>query len=76
VLLFLRRYKKNAKIVTMMTAAATPTPIPAAAPLESDEDVLVFGVEVVLVADVGADVAGVVNAGIEEDEDEVVAITL
>lgn len=69
----------------MRTAAAAPTPIPAAAPPESPEDVLAPGVDVVPVEDVGADVNGVVDAGTREeveevedeveDEDEVVLVT-
>ncbi len=55
----------------MRIAAATPTPIPAAAPLESPNDVPVLGVEVVLEPDVGADMEGVVDAGTEEDVEEV-----
>jgi hypothetical protein len=72
--LLLLRYKKNAKAATMITAAATPIPIPAAAPLESPEDVFVFGGELVFGADVGDDVGGVVGARIEEgmeDEEDV-----
>jgi hypothetical protein len=53
-----------------MTAAATPIPIPAAAPLESPEDVLAPGVDVMLGEDVGADTEGVVDAGIGEDVED------
>jgi hypothetical protein len=83
--LLLLRYKKNAKAAIKITAAATPIPIPAAAPLESPEDVFVFGGELVFGADVGDDVGGVVDAGIEEgmedvedveDEDEEVVLAM
>ena len=59
----------------MITAAAAPMPIPAAAPLASPEDVLVLGVDVgidvALMEDVGADVEGVVDAGTGEDVEDV-----
>jgi hypothetical protein len=66
----LRRYKKNAKSATIITAAATPIPIPAAAPLESPEGVLAPGVDVMLGEDVGADTEDVVDAEIGEDVED------
>jgi hypothetical protein len=80
-LFFLRRYRKNANNTTRRIPAATPTPIPAAAPVDSPEDVLMLGAEVPLVEEVGEDIDGVVDAGTEgvveeeEEEEEVVVAT-